>query len=322
MDLDIDVLNIELTTVCNVHCFACARTVHPTKIEPNNIDINLLINFLDKESLKNIKTFQVCGNSGDPIFHPKLKKFLKHVVLNRCQEKSILEIQTNGSIHNETWWKDLAKILEKKDKVIFAIDGLEDTHKRHRQTDFKTVLRNMSAFINAGGSAIWQYVMFDYNEHQVEEAYELAKNIGVTKFTVMPTNYCDSEHGFPSEEAIKKYATQFKPKYNQKDDKFKNIGWRNRCYLASGRLYINSYGYVSPCNFICGYEKFPSHRHFWPDLNLYFDFLKYSSDLHISKNTFMSVKNHEFFHKIIKNVKNHVICNRMCDSKTFMDYDL
>jgi len=204
---------------------------------------------------------------------------------------------------------------------VFTLDGLEDTHKRHRQTDFKTVLRNMSAFINAGGSAIWQYIMFDYNEHQVEEAYELARSIGVSDFLVMSTNYCDSEHGFPSEKAIKKYANLFKPRYGQDDKEFKQVTWRHRCTLGAGFLYINSYGYVTPCCFITGYNKIPTIKQA-ESVWFYHELIKNYQDLHIMEKTFMSIRNHPFYKYVIKNVKKIKICQHLCDSKTFNDYDL
>jgi hypothetical protein len=44
----------------------------------------------------------------------------------------------------------------------------------------------MQAFVNAGGQAQWNFIVFKHNEHQVEEARELAKNMGV-KFRLKVT---------------------------------------------------------------------------------------------------------------------------------------
>ena len=40
-----------------------------------------------------------------------------------------LQMHTNGSGRNKNWWKELALLNV---KVIFGIDGLEDTHKLYR----------------------------------------------------------------------------------------------------------------------------------------------------------------------------------------------
>ena len=40
------------------------------------------------------------------------------------------------------------------------------------------------AFIDAGGRAVWEYIVFAHNEHQVEEARNLADELGFEKFQV------------------------------------------------------------------------------------------------------------------------------------------
>lgn len=40
----------------------------------------------------------------------------------------------------------------------------------------------MKAFISAGGRARWDFLVFDYNEHQIEEAEELSKKLGFERF--------------------------------------------------------------------------------------------------------------------------------------------
>ena len=67
--------------------------------------------------------------------------------------------------------KNLASIMRKPDKVIFAIDGLEDTNHLYRvNTNFNKIMENAKAFINAGGIARWDFIAFAHNEHQIEEA--------------------------------------------------------------------------------------------------------------------------------------------------------
>jgi hypothetical protein len=43
-------------------------------------------------------------------------------------------------------------------------------------------MSNAQAFINAGGRARWDYIVFAHNEHQVEEAEALANKMGFEKF--------------------------------------------------------------------------------------------------------------------------------------------
>ena len=56
-----------------------------------------------------------------------------------------------------------------------------------RRTDWKTVMRSAESFIEAGGHAEWDFLVFRHNEHQVEEARELAANMGFKNFFVRKT---------------------------------------------------------------------------------------------------------------------------------------
>jgi hypothetical protein len=47
---------------------------------------------------------------------------------------------------------------------------------------FKKIMQNAEAFIQAGGRARWDYIVFAHNEHQVEEAESLSKSMGFEKF--------------------------------------------------------------------------------------------------------------------------------------------
>lgn len=67
--------------------------------------------------------------------------------------------------------------------VVFAIDGLKDTnHLYRRNTNWELIMQSVSSFINAGGKATWAYLIFEHNQHQVEEARELSEKLGFTKF--------------------------------------------------------------------------------------------------------------------------------------------
>ena len=72
---------------------------------------------------------------------------------------------------------------------MFGIDGLEDTNHIYRQgTVFKQIIRNVKAFIQAGGRAQWDFIVFKHNEHQVEKAGELSKKLGFEIFSIKRSN--------------------------------------------------------------------------------------------------------------------------------------
>lgn len=136
--------------------------------------------------IKQLNMMFMCGNYGDPII---AKDTLNIYEYFREQNYSItLGMNTNGSARKTDWWSDLASVLSKHGYVTFGIDGLEDTHHLYRKdTNFNRIIENAQAFINGGGRARWDFIVFEHNEHQIEEARDLARKIGFEDFRIKKT---------------------------------------------------------------------------------------------------------------------------------------
>ena len=99
-----------------------------------------------------------------------------------------LSMNTNGGARDVGWWKELARVLKKSSAVIFSVDGLADTNHLYRQgVVWDHVEQNMRTFIEAGGRARWDFIVFDHNQHQVKEARILSERWGVERFVVKKT---------------------------------------------------------------------------------------------------------------------------------------
>lgn len=94
-----------------------------------------------------------------------------------------ISCSTNGSTHTPEWWEQLAI---PNVQVIFALDGLEDTHTLYRQqTVWKKVIENAKAFIDAGGKAVWQFIRFQHNMHQEQTCRDMADEMGFVGFDLI-----------------------------------------------------------------------------------------------------------------------------------------
>lgn len=107
----------------------------------------------------------------------------KEIALWLANESVPVYINTNGSVRNTAWWAGLAHA---KIQVGFAIDGLEDTHRLYRQdTDWHKIKAHAQALIAAGGRAVWRFILFDHNRHQLEDCRALAQQLGFEQFEVI-----------------------------------------------------------------------------------------------------------------------------------------
>lgn len=177
-------IHVEITSRCQASCPMCSRNHHGgldnPKLKLADWSLNDFKTIFDSTVLNQISSVYFCGNFGDPIINNDLLDMCRHI-----KDPVEVRIHTNGSARNIQWWKDLATSLPSKHVVVFGIDGLEDTHHLYRVgTNFKNILANAKAFIDAGGTAEWVFIKFKHNEHQVEEAKQLASEIGFQRFSV------------------------------------------------------------------------------------------------------------------------------------------
>lgn len=182
---DIKSLHIELTSNCQASCPMCARNHHGGLENPllNVTDISLetFIKICPPEFLNQLYDIAMCGNFGDPILNKELIPIIEYIV--SINPNINIDIHTNGGARTTAWWEELAKALPKKHVVVFGIDGLEDTHSLYRiGTNFNKIIENAKAFIDAGGKARWAFITFKHNEHQLEQARSLAKELGFESF--------------------------------------------------------------------------------------------------------------------------------------------
>jgi hypothetical protein len=133
--------------------------------------------------LAQLDGFFFCGNFGDPILNKDLALMCKYAT--SINPNLNIRIHTNGSAKSTQWWEDLVTVLPSNHLVVFALDGLEDTHKLYRVgTDYDRIIKNATAFIQAGGRAEWCFIKFKHNEHQVEQAKQLAEQLGFERFVM------------------------------------------------------------------------------------------------------------------------------------------
>jgi hypothetical protein len=179
-------IHLEISNNCQASCPMCNRNIRGGPDNPllstSDWTLEEFKQILNEEVLRQLRGFYFCGNFGDPMMNDDVLDMIDYSV--NINNNLHIRFHTNGGARKIEWWQKLAKVLPKNHRVIFAIDGLEDTHNLYRiGTNYEIVLRNAKAFINAGGIAEWCFIRFKHNEHQLEEAQRRAKEFKFAQFT-------------------------------------------------------------------------------------------------------------------------------------------
>jgi MoaA/NifB/PqqE/SkfB family radical SAM enzyme len=185
---DIRSIHLELTTRCQARCPMCPRRINGGPINPlfeiTEIDLKTFKKWFPKSFIKQLQGINLCGNLGDPIIAKDCVKILEYI--RSVNNSTTLNMHTNGSAKDVKWWIELAKL---RIRVVFGIDGLEDTHHLYRiDTSFEKIIKNAKAFISAGGMAEWTMLVFEHNEHQIEQCRQMSADLGFSKFTIKHTS--------------------------------------------------------------------------------------------------------------------------------------
>jgi len=178
-------IHLEITQKCQAACPMCDRNMNGGADNPHITNAELSLEdckrIFKPEFIAQLKTMYMCGNLGDPIVAKDTLEVFKY--FREHNPNMWLSMNTNAGAKNVEWWSELAQVFGKMGAVIFSVDGLRDTNHIYRQNVvWDNVEHNMRAFIDAGGRARWDFLIFQHNEHQVDEAEILANKWGCEKF--------------------------------------------------------------------------------------------------------------------------------------------
>jgi MoaA/NifB/PqqE/SkfB family radical SAM enzyme len=181
---DVKVLHLEPTDVCQAACALCARETDKNfrKDRQHHLTMDQILRVFDEEKIQQLDKMFMCGNYGDPAAGKHTLDIFQE--FRRINPNIVLGMNTNGAIQTTFWWYELAKILNQpQDYVVFSIDGLESTNATYRRNVvWHKLMSNARSFVEAGGSAHWDMLVYRHNQHEVDACEQLAQDMGFTWF--------------------------------------------------------------------------------------------------------------------------------------------
>ena len=178
-------VHLEIATLCNAACPWCPRNFWGYPYNGGYPELWLSLDQTKKifqpSFIQQLTSVRINGNFGDIVMNPQGVDIIEYLRQNNSNMK--ITVSTNGSARDSEFWRRLACC---RAEVLFALDGLADTHSLYRQnTIWSVVVRNAKTFIDAGGRAVWKMIRFKHNHHQIEACRKMSMELGFAGFSLL-----------------------------------------------------------------------------------------------------------------------------------------
>ncbi len=168
-------INIDISNRCPLECMRCQRqtnfTLEGRKVYGRDATMDEIRKLSDYFS-----SFNFCGQLSDPVHHPKFIEILDYLY-----KKDIQVTVHNASSQKPMKWYIKAFQAHPRAKWIFAIDGLPEESNMYRinQDGEKLYKVMLEAKKHLRQTPSWQFIVFSYNEHNLEKAKKMAVDEGL-----------------------------------------------------------------------------------------------------------------------------------------------
>ena len=166
-------VNLDISNKCTLECIACSRQTNRFAGKPiPGYDTSI------SQWTKMCKHFEhlcLCGQISDPIFNPNLSKFVE---IAKEHEIKYLSIHTAATAKNKKfdWYKKINEIYPERTFWKFGLDGFADvSHIYRTNQDSEFLFNTMVELKEMGANVEWQFIIFSFNEHQIEDAKKFCK---------------------------------------------------------------------------------------------------------------------------------------------------
>lgn len=180
-------INLDISHRCSLECLRCQRTRYYTskgeKVPGKDLS---LTDF--KKIINHFSNLNFCGQYSDPVHHPQFIEMLQMTYKNN----NSVSIHNASSQKPESWYIEAFK-ANPNARWIFGIDGLPEESCMYRINQdgeklFNIMLKSKD-YLNL--KPVWQFIIFSYNENNIDKAREIAEKNDVIFMTLQSARWID-----------------------------------------------------------------------------------------------------------------------------------
>jgi len=240
-------VSIEPTTSCNLRCPECPSGLRSFTRQTGMLEENFFKNIADQ--LYRNTLYLVFYFQGEPFLNPQFIDMIKY----SSTKKIYTATSTNAHyLDDDTERKTVESGL---DRLIISIDGTtQETYQQYRiggslnkvLTGAKNIVTWKKKLNSTRPYLVFQFLVVHPNEHQIEDAKQLAKEIGVDKIVFKTAQIMDYQNGnalMPQNEKYSRYKKNINGEYKIKNRML------NHCWRLWHSSVITWDGNALPCCF-------------------------------------------------------------------------
>lgn len=240
-------ISVEPTTSCNLRCPECPSGLRQFTRNTGMLNPDFFKRLVDeqKNTLLNL-TFYF---QGEPYLNPQFLEMVRY-----ASDNTIFTItSTNAHYLND---ENSKKTIESGlDKIIISIDGTtQDTYEQYRIggqlskviEGTKNILKWRMQLNSKTPYVVFQFLVVQPNQHQIDDVYKLAHELGVDEVKLKTAQVYDFENGNKLIPTIDKYARYKQLASGKWEIKNKLL---NQCWRMWSGCVITWDGLVVPCCF-------------------------------------------------------------------------
>ncbi|MFT4752972.1 MAG: radical SAM protein with 4Fe4S-binding SPASM domain [Salibacteraceae bacterium] len=240
-------MSIEPTTACNLGCPECPSGLKMFSRPTGNLDPKLFETII--EQVKDTLVYLTFYFQGEPFINKNFLGMVKYA----SDRKIFTATSTNAHFINDKIAEEI--IHSGLDHLIISMDGTtQEVYEQYRVNGklakviqgTENIIAAKKRLKSATPKVIFQFLVVQHNEHQIDDLYELADQLGVDQVALKTAQVYDYKNGsdlFPTNEKYSRYKKNAQGFFEIKNK------LRNHCWRLWHSTVITWDGDLVPCCF-------------------------------------------------------------------------